>query len=141
MSPGIVPRDPQCSRAQYRHGDSNPGINPRDSHDVSSLSHVTDAAREVRIIAEQRGGGGWSVYDGEEWFAHSTSIAGALRYASDLLHGPGVGPSGLVAMVPAPCGLCGGYGAFNPGTQEPAPSRMPPDELPSPLPGELESVL
>ena len=53
-------------------------------------------AREVRIVWESRGGDGWSVYDGKEWFAHSTSIIGALHYASDLLHGPGVGPRGSV---------------------------------------------
>lgn len=52
---------------------------------------------EVRIVREQYGGvDGWSIYDGQEWFAHTTMIAGALRYASDLLHGPGVGPRGFV---------------------------------------------
>lgn len=51
---------------------------------------------EVRIVVEDRGGPGWSVYDGDEWFAHSSTIADALHYASDLLHGPGVGPRGSV---------------------------------------------
>lgn len=53
-------------------------------------------ASRVLIVAEDRGGPGWSVYDAQEWFAHSSTITGALKYASDLLHGPGVGPRGSV---------------------------------------------
>lgn len=52
---------------------------------------------EVRIVRETRGGiDGWSVYDGEAWFGYSETISDALHYASDLLHGPGVGPRGSV---------------------------------------------
>lgn len=47
---------------------------------------------EIRIVAERRSGmDGWSVYDGQDWFAHATSRTDTLRYASDLLH-EGQGP-------------------------------------------------
>jgi hypothetical protein len=51
---------------------------------------------EIRIVAEKRSGmEGWSVYDGQDWFAHATSRTDALHYASDLLH-EGQGPRGSV---------------------------------------------
>lgn len=57
-------------------------------------------AQEVRIVVERRSGlEGWSVFDGDEWFAHATTISGALGYATDLLYGPGAGPRAAVDQL------------------------------------------
>lgn len=58
--------------------------------------HKVRASAQRVVIERVPGSIGYVISDEDGEFARSTTIADALHYASDLLHGPGTGPRGSV---------------------------------------------